>query len=781
MKKRKYAFFGFLFLVQLGLFAQQNPSGKDFTQYVNPFIGTGALDSLSLSGSNFPGACFPFGLVQLSPDTREYPDDPCSGYDYNDGTILGFSHTHLSGTGCPDLYDFLFMPFSGEVQWNAGSDDGKTQGFRSPYRHRNEKASPGYYSVILDKYNIKAELTATEHCGMHRYTFSGNDLARLMIDLDHSLVRTSPYRYCKILTAQVKVIDNKTIEGYRIISSWAKLRKVYFRAEFSRPFDSWLIREGKYEFENAPVGNHQNLKMIVNFKDHSSPLIVKVGISAVSAEGAKANLNAEIADFDFDKVVNSAKQAWNKELSCIDVTGSKQQMTIFYTGLYHLFIQPNNIADVSGEYPATDYSIKTAPDKKHYSTFSLWDTYRAAHPFYTLIKQEHVAGFINSMLRQYDTYGYLPIWQLWGSETYTMIGNHAIPVIVDAVLKGIKGFDYQLAYEAVKASSLVPHRNAPFNLLDKYGYFPEDLQSQSVSITLEIAYNDWCTAQLAKKLGYEEDYKYFMNRCCSYKNLFDKNIGFFRAKDSTGKWITPFNPLTYGGNGGYPFTEGNGWQYLWYVPHDVYNFVDLLGGNDKFIQKLDTFFTLNARPEDVNGNASGFIGQYAHGNEPSHHVVYLYDYTDEPWKAQYYSAQIMNEQYNDLSSGYSGNEDCGQMSAWYLFSSMGFYPLNPANGIYCFGSPQLEKVTLYLTDGKAFQIITHQGKSDNNKITIVDDEISISSNKSNIYIKKIVLNGKPYKKNYITHQDIMAGGTLEFFMDSKPNLKMSSYEKPPLQ
>jgi predicted alpha-1,2-mannosidase len=763
MKKLFFGFIGLALLFQ-GCGPDHNKTLiVDYTKYVNPFIGTGSVDSLSLSGSNFPGACLPFGLVQLSPDTREYPDDPCSGYDYKDSTILGFSHTHLNGTGCPDLYDFLFMPFGGENQWMAGSDDGSTKGFRSKFSHASEKASPGYYSVVLDDYKIKAELTATEHCGMHRYTFANKDPYHLIVDLDHSLVRTSPYRFCKILSAEVRVIDNKTIEGYRIISGWAKLRKVYFRAEFSRPFDSHVFREGKYEFADVPIGNHAELKMIMNFtKDNDKPLIVKVGISSVSAEGAKENLHAEIKDYDFDKIAVLAKESWNKELSCIDAEGTEQQKTIFYTGLYHLFIQPNNIADVSGNYLGTDNSMKKASDKKHYSTFSLWDTYRAAHPLYTFLQEKRTAGFINSMLRQYQTYGYLPIWQLWGTDTYCMIGNHAIPVIVDAYLKGIKGFDYKLAYEAVKASSKTSHKNAPFNLLDKYGYFPEDLQTQSVSLTLEIAYDDWCVAQMAKKMGHKEDYDYFLKRSACYRNLYDKKTGFFRAKDSKGEWIEPFNPLAYGGNGGFPFTEGNAWQYLWYVPQDVPSFIDLMGGDKEFIQKLDTFSTLEAKPEDVNGNASGFIGQYAHGNEPSHHIVYLYDYTSEPWKAQYYSAKILNELYNDRSSGYSGNEDCGQMSAWYIFSAMGFYPVNPAIGIYCFGSPLLKKATIHLANGKQFIM-----KTDN-------------SGADNVYIQKILLNDKTYEKDYITYKDIYAGGEIEFFMGNKPNMKMKDYEKPPL-
>ena len=437
------------------LFCFKSSFPQDHSAYVNPFIGTGSVDSLSLSGSNFPGACLPFGLVQLSPDTREYPDDPCSGYDYNDNTIVGFSHTHLNGTGCPDLYDFLFMPAGGAVVWNAGSDDGKTKGFRSKFRHENEKASVGYYRVKLDDYNIGVELTATEHCGMHRYTFPDNNPYHLIIDLEHSLVKNSPYRSVKILSAEVRVVDNKTIEGYRIISGWAKLRKVYFRAEFSRPFSSTESKAGSAVFPNNKITNHADLKIALHFTgNNTEPLVVRVGLSSVSADGAANNLKAEIADFNFDRIAASARQAWNKELSCIDISGTEKQKTIFYTGLYHLFIQPNNIADVSGNYLRTDNSPAKAPDNKHYSTFSLWDTYRAAHPLYTLVQENRSAEFINSMLRQYDTYGYLPIWHLWGTETYTMIGNHAIPVIVDAFFKGIKGIDYAHAWEAMKASSM---------------------------------------------------------------------------------------------------------------------------------------------------------------------------------------------------------------------------------------------------------------------------------------------------------------------------------------
>lgn len=761
MKKMIFFIAGLILFNPIAVLCQEETVNSDYARFVNPFIGTGSVDSLSLSGSNFPGAVVPFGMVQVGPDTDDSPEDPCSGYDYADKRIAGFSHTHLSGTGVADLFDFLFMPFRGKDQWDAGMKiPGKE--YSSEFDHKNESASPGYYSVYLDDPGIKAELTATEHCGMHRYTSDNDEPFSLMIDLNHSLDKKRPYWVCRILDAQVRIVDDHTVEGYRSITGWANQRKIYFRAEFSESFEKHAIKAGNRVYTSEKIANHQNLKVILTFKGgKNKPLLIKVGLSSVSYEGARNNLKAEINNFDFNQVKKDARDQWNRELSVIDMEGTPKQKVIFYTSLYHTFIHPNNIADVNGDYINSNGELRNASDKKHYSTFSLWDTYRAAHPLFTLTQQKRTAEFINSMLRQYVDYGYLPVWQLWGKETYCMIGNHAIPVIVDAYNKKIPGIDFKQAYEAVKASSLTSHQNSSFATLEKYKYFPENIETQSVSIALEVAYNDWCVAQMAKAMGNEDDYRYFSQRSAYCWNLFDQETGFFRAKDDQGKWIEPFSPLKYGGNGGYPFTEGNAWQYLWYVPQDVYGFIERMGGKDKFLKKLDLFFTLNAKPEDVNGNASGFIGQYAHGNEPSHHIAYLYDFTDAPWQAQYYSAKIMNELYNDGVSGYSGNEDCGQMSAWYIFSSMGFYPVNPANGVYCFGSPQVKEATLHLSGGKNFRVIIHNGGGEN------------------VYIQKIILNGTPYKKNFITHADLVAGGTLEFFMGKSPNRKMATYEKAP--
>lgn len=734
--------------------------------YVNPFIGTGAVDKSSLSGSNFPGATTPFGFVQLSPDTQNEVDSPASGYDYNDKTIVGFSHTHLSGTGVSDLFDVLLMPTTGEIKSTPGDAAKPGSGYRSAFSHNQEKATPGYYQVKLQNYDINAELTATEHVGFHRYTFPEGKNAHVVIDLDHTLNKKRTYWACNIIGAEIRLIDSKTIEGYRILTGWADLRKVYFHAEFSEPVVSSVMYNGKQSNENIGVVNGTNLRAVLNFDTHANQkLMVKVALSAVSLKNARENMSAELKGWDFEKVVTETADKWEKELSRAKIDGTKKQKQIFYTGLYHAFIQPNNLADVNGDYQATDLTIRNAPDKKHYSTFSLWDTYRAAHPLYTLLQPEKTANFINSMIRQYDTYGYLPIWQLWGEENYCMIGNHAIPVIVDAALKGIKGFDLEKAYEAVKSSSELDHLNSPFTVWEKYRYIPEDKQTQSVSITLEMAYDDWCVAQFAKKMGKMADYGHFIQRSGYYKNLYNNKTGFFQAKKSDGSWLEPFDPLAYGGNGGSPYTEGNAWQYFWYVPQDVPNLIKILGGNKSFNAKLDQFFTMQDKAGEVNSNASGFIGQYAHGNEPSHHVAYLYDFSGEPWKTQFYTAKILNELYNNSSSGYSGNEDCGQMSSWYIFSSMGFYPVNPASGIYMIGSPILKQAELQLGNGKIFRINVN------------------NPSETNCYIQSIKLNGVSYNKTYILQSDINAGATLEFTMGRKPNYHWgtASQSLPPLQ
>jgi len=747
------------------LFALQIFSAADskLTSYVNPFIGTGAVSS-SLSGNNFPGATVPFGMVQLSPDTRNAPDwAQASGYDYNDSTIYGFSHTHLSGTGVAELFDLLFLPFMGENKAAIAALQ-TDKGFCSLFSHNNEKARPGYYQVYLKNFGINAELTATTRVGFQRYMFPEGKIGHVLMDLNHSMNKNS--WSTKIINSQIRIIDPYTVEGYRLITGWAKLRKVYFYVRFSKPIISNIMINGSSEFPYLQFIDGKNLKVIFDFDTtDKSPLLTKVGISGVSIENAKQNLLSEIPDWNFDNVVEQSNEIWEQELEKIKVEGTPKQKEIFYTALYHTFIQPYTFSDSNGKYLAADFSIKKLkPGETQYTTFSLWDTYRAAHPLYTILQPEKTVDFVNSLIRHYETAGYLPVWQLWGQDNFCMIGNHAIPVVVDAVLKGLPDIDVEKAYEAVRASSTNSHLNSPFDVWDKYGYMPENIQSQSVSITLEMAYDDWCVAQLAKKLGKTADYGYFMKRSKYYQNLHNAKTMFFQSKDDKANWIEPFNPLKYGANGGNPFTEGNAWQYYWYVPQNVPNLILLTGGDNSFNAKLDTFFTLWNNEAEKNDNASGFIGQYAHGNEPSHHVAYLYNYSGQPWKTQFYSAKIKTEMYNTSSSGYAGNEDCGEMSSWYVFSTLGFYPVNPANGIYVIGSPMFKSAEISLPDGKFF--------------TIKAKNVS----EKNIYIQSAKLNNKNFNNNYISHKELFGGGILEFEMGPKPSKKwgVKSQKRPPL-
>ena len=712
-------------------------SAQNLTRWVNPFIGTGAVQS-SLSGNNYPGATVPFGMVQLSPDTREAPDwAQASGYDYNDSSIYGFSHTRLSGTGASDFIDILLFPTISDKR-------------KSTFTHQHEQARPGYYQVLLKDERIQAELTASVHVGVHRYTCSDGDQLKLWLDLDHSANKGSWNR--RIIQSQLRMVSPTVVEGYRIITGWAKLRKIYFHLEFSQPILSNQLYDGNRMYENTPVINGTELRGLFCFdKKWNKELICKVALSPVSIENARLNMATEVPGWDFEYIARAAETSWEKELKKIIIQGTDLQKKIFYTALYHTMVQPNTMSDVNGEYMASDYVTRSvAKGEVHYSTFSLWDTFRAAHPLYTLIHTHRIPDFVKSMMRQYDYYGYLPVWQLWGQDNYCMIGNHSIPVIVDAVLKGVAGVDEEKAYEAVFNSSIVSHPNSPFEVWEKYGYMPENIQTQSVSITLEQAFDDWCVAQLAKRLGKEKDYNHFMKRSAFYRNLFNSKTGFFQPKNDKGEWIEPFDPYKYGANGGYPFTEGNAWQYFWYVPQNIPDLISLTGGNKAFVAKLDTFFTVSYQSGALNDNASGFVGQYAHGNEPSHHVAYLYACAGEPWKTQKYVAYIMNELYNDSSSGYAGNDDCGEMSAWYVFGALGFYPVNPVSGEYVIGTPMLEEAVIQLPGRKTFTVKAPR-KEDNE-----------------VYICSMKLNGEKYTKNYITHQDIMKGGILEFVMTASP-------------
>ena len=701
-----------------------------YTKFVNPFIGTGAVEN-SLSGNCYPGATVPFGMVQLSPDTQASPDwNKASGYDYNDSHLCGFSHTRLSGTGACDLIDLLLMPSTTGNTWSA-------------LRHEQEEAHPGYYAITLED-GIKAELTATTRTGIHRYTYPEGKPQQLLIDLDHSAPKGSWDR--RIIQSQLRIVSPTVIEGYRIITGWAKLRRVYFHMELSRPIASYTLSDGDHNYGQISVVNGKALKAMIKAHPGEIPLIIKVSLSTTSIENARLNMEAEAPSWDFDQYVREANEQWENMLSRIEVEGGEQDMQKFYTALYHAFIQPNTMSDVNGDYTATDYTTRRMPKgQTYYTTFSLWDTFRAAHPLYTLIAPEQNMQFVGSMLTHYDTYGYLPIWDLWGQDNYCMIGNHAIPVVVDAVMKE-NTFPGERILKACLASATTSHPGSPFDLWEQYGYMPEDLQSQSVSITLEQAFDDWCVAQLARHSGRDDIYEQFMKRSQNYRNLFNPESGFFQARTSDGQWLTPFDPLRYGANGGNPYTEGNAWQWSWYVPHDIDGLIALHGGPEQFCKRLDQFFTLTDQSGEKNDNASGFIGQYVHGNEPSHQVAYLYDYAGQPRKTQQLVHQICTQLYNTSSSGYAGNDDCGEMSSWFVFSSMGFYPVCPVGGEYAIGTPLFRRVTIHLTDGKYFTINAHRKKP------------------ADFYIRSMQLNGKPYRTYRLRHADIAAGGTLDVFM-----------------
>ena len=767
---------------------------RDYTRYVNPFIGTGG------HGHTFPGATMPFGMVQLSPDTRTDNWDGSSGYHYSDDIIYGFSHTHLSGTGIPDYCDILFMPIVNADQNFAAPELGPDKpgyiGFASKFSHADEKAEPGYYSVMLDDKKLLAELTATRRVGFHRYTFLESTKAGIDLDL--------AWRD-KVIDSSWKVVNNKRVEGFRQSSSWATNQVVYFVAEFSKPF----VGYGSGTGSNGAFFSFRTKA--------GEQIMVKVALSPVSIEGARKNLAAELPGWDFDKVRADAKAAWNKELSKIEVSGGTDaQMATFYTALYHTMIQPNIFQDVDGNYLGHDRKVhniagdlsrrgdtkseppalagrflnETGTTKQHkttrktkqtknppsairhpplneYTVFSLWDTFRAAHPLYTIIDQKRTADFINTFIRQYEQGGRLPVWELWGNETDTMIGYHAVPVIADAMAKGIKGFDYEKAYEAAKHSAELDH----FGLAayKKRGYISSEDENESVSKTLEYAYDDWCIAQMAKilidekkvavkKLGIsagwddkyvfrkQTDYETYSRRARSFENLFDPTTGFMRPKRNGG-FISPFAPNEVTFN----YTEGNAWVYSFFVPQDISRLIELQGGKQKFAQKLDELFTttdkLTGREQP---DITGLIGQYAHGNEPSHHIAYLYDYAGEPWKTQKLVRKIMDEFYKPEPDGLIGNEDCGQMSAWYILSASGFYEVAPGDPVYVFGAPLFKEVKYHLENGKTFTI-----KAPN-----------VSS--QNIYIKSVKLNGQPYRKAFITHRDILNGGVLEFEMSAEP-------------
>ena len=700
-------------------FAEPKKNAEDFTQYANPFVGAAEF------GHCFPGACVPFGLIQAGPETGNGDWAYCSGYQSTDKSINGFSQTRLNGTGCPDLGDVLMLPFTG---------DPIRKTYKSAFSKTQEQASPGYYSVVLSDFNVKAEITATEHTAIHRYTFQGKEKPQLLIDFQSALVGSEKQIPTHVLDAKVNLENPTTVSGYSRTRVWLD-RTYYYTIEFSKPYTSKTLLPKQNEQEKAP-------RYVFSFDlKPGETLLVKVALSSTGIEGAKKNLQAELKGWEFDQVRQSAKSKWNQLLSRVQIEGTTEQKDIFYTSMYHLFIQPNNIADVN-----------QAP---FYSTLSLWDTYRAAHPLYTILAPEWVDGFVNSMLHQFDQQGFLPIWALWGKETYCMIGNHAVPVVVDAYLKGFRGFDAEKAYQAVKSSLTKNHQNSEWGVYDQYGYYPFDrIKTESVSKTLESVFDDYCAAQFAKALNKTDDYNFFLKRSTYYKNLFDQQTKLMRGKDSKGQWRTPFNSfeLSHASTSGGDYTEGNAWQYTWHIQHDVPGLIDLMGSKDYFTAKLDSLFEMASKKEGSGFvmDVTGLIGQYAHGNEPSHHVAYLYALAGKPWKTQKLVREICLTQYQDKINGLCGNDDCGQMSAWYIFTNLGFYPVNPCGGDYVLGAPQLPKATISLQNGKTF---------------IVE---AVNFSKDNLYVQSVELNGAPYSQSTINHKDIVKGGTLKFVMGSQP-------------
>jgi len=739
-------------------------AGINPTDFVNPFIGTAD------HGHTFPGAVLPGGLVQLGPDTGIKGWDWCSGYHYSDSTIMGFSHLHRSGMGAGDWGDILLMPTTGKLKVEPGTKENPGEGYRSKFSHQGEKASPGYYSVNLTDYRIKAELTVSERAGFHRYTFPKSEASHILIDMEHGIGD-------KCTDAQVKIVNNTEIEGHRASNGFVKKQNVYFCAKFSKPFNSsgtWVknnIKPGSKEESGTNIGAY------IDFITSENEVVeVKVGISYTSVAQARLNLDTEIPKWEFDRVKDDAKMKWDKALEKIEVamdkgtdeTYNKQKLVTFYTALYHSLLFPATFGDVDGKYMGLDNEVHAAKDFTYRSCFSLWDTFRAEMPLLTLINPERTNDVINTMIAQYEQGGWMPTPQQFGnSYTNDMIGDHPVVVILDALKKGIKNFDAEKAYEAVKKNAMETppsdHRSrGRVGLADylKYGYVPYDKVRESVSRTLEYAYNDWCVAQLAKVLGKTSDYEMFMKRAANYKNIIDTSTGFARPKNSNGEWLSPFDPKFIGQGNNRHYTEANAWQYTWFVPHDVQGLMILEGGRENFVKKLDSLFTTSSDIHSTVSDVTGLIGQYAHGNEPSHHTLYLYNYAGAPWKTQAMARNVMDSLYHEGPAGLCGNEDMGQMSAWYVLSAMGFYPVAPGQNVYSIGSPEFSKVTIHLD------------KSYNNGKQFVIE--AKNNSKANKYIQSATLNGKPLNKPWFDHADIKSGGTLIFIMGPQPNKNWGS-------
>jgi predicted alpha-1,2-mannosidase len=712
---------------------------NDYIKYVDPFIGSGG------HGHVFVGANVPFGGVQVGPTNFNKGWDWSSSYHYSDSIVKGFCHLNVSGTGMSDLGELTVMPATGELKINAGTQDRHLKGYASLYSKDKESASPGYYQVMLDRYDIKVELTATERSGLHKYTFPKSSESRIIIDLGEGSADRPTDTY-------LRQINDTLFEGYRFSSGWASDQREFFSLVVSKPVKDFIIYNNGRKVK-ASEKKGVFLKGFLEFSTKKNEVIyLKMGVSPVSSSNGLDNLMTEIPGWDFDRVLKDAEYKWNKELSKINIkTKDKAKKRVFYTAMYHSMIAPNIFQDLNGEYRGTDKKVYKDTSFTNYTLFSLWDTYRAAHPLYTITHPERVSDMVNSMVKIFEQQGKLPVWHLRGNETNTMPGYSAIPVVVDACLKGFEGIDLEKVYAAVKESATGDHEPGVKDLM-KYGYIPSDYMAESIASTMEYAIADWGIAQLAAKLNKPKDYEYFLNRSKSYKNYFDPETKFMRGKMADGSWRTPFDPKSAQHRVN-DYCEGNAWQYLWLTPQDPEGLIELLGGDKGFTTKLDQLFSISSDLEEGSSmDITGLIGQYAHGNEPSHHTTYMYAYAGEQYKIPKNVRYITTNLYSDKPDGLSGNEDCGQMSSWYIFSSMGFYPVNPSNGAYVFGSPLFDQVDLNLGNGKSMKII-----AENNSDT-------------NIYIQEVTLNGVEHKYSFITHKDLVNGGVLKFVMGSTPNL-----------
>jgi predicted alpha-1,2-mannosidase len=742
---------------------------KNLIQYVDPMIGTAKM------GHTYPGATVPFGSVQLSPETDtiayslngKYNGEVykyCAGYQYEDKTIVGFSHTHFSGTGHSDLGDFLIMPTTGKLQLNPGVASKPLSGYRAAFSHSTEKAEPAYYSVFLEDHKIKAELTATTRVGMHQYTFPKSDEAHIILDLTSGI-----YNYDKKNVWTFVRLENDTlITGYRQTNGWARTRTVYFAMSFSKPIKSYgqAAQEksvyrgfwGRFDqTKNFPEMAGQNLKLFFDFNTEEGEKIkIKMALSPISSAGALEDMKKEVPGWDFEKVKKQSQEIWNKELNKIQIeTIQKEDLVNFYTAMYHAFLGPTEYMDLDGNYKGLDMNVHKAENFKNYTSYSLWDTYRALHPLFNIVQPSRNSDMISSMLAHSDqsVHKMLPIWSHYANENWCMIGYHSVSVVADAIVKGNTNFDSEKALQACVNTAKVSYYDG-LEYYMKKGYVPEDKNGSSVSKTLEYAYDDWAIAQAAKKLGKTDIYNEFIERSKNYKNVYDEKTGFMRPKLNDGTFKKEFDPLDTHGQG---FIEGNSWNYSLYVPQDPAEMIKMMGGNDKFNVRLDSLFNMHLpdkyfeNTEDI--TREGIIGNYVHGNEPSHHVVYLYNWTNSPWKAQDKIRMILKKMYRNGADGLGGNDDFGQMSAWYIFSSLGFYPVAPGSDEYALGSPLVKKAVFNLENGKNFEVET------------------VNQSDKNVFVSKVLLNGKQLLRPFLKHSDVINGGKITFYMSSKPNKK----------